>query len=147
MWNPLRCCCGTAENRKEGKLRRKNMESTLDLSRFVQAQKQSYPAALAEIRAGRKRSHWMWYIFPQLRGLGHSSMANYYGIGCADEARAYLADPVLGAVLHASSGYHHDDHVQYPQARVSLDHGSCDHQYAGGILGVLYGHRIFIYKR
>ena len=72
------------------------MESTFDLSRFVQAQKQSYPAALAEIRAGRKRSHWMWYIFPQLRGLGMSSTSLYYGVRGLEEARAILKDPCLG---------------------------------------------------
>ena len=70
-----------------------------NLERFKSAQACDYGNALSEIRSGRKRSHWMWYIFPQLRGLGHSSMANYYGIECLDEARAYLADPVLGARL------------------------------------------------
>ncbi|WP_372530283.1 DUF1810 domain-containing protein [Sphingobium abikonense] len=67
------------------------------LSRFVDAQADSYDTALAEIRAGQKRSHWMWFIFPQLRGLGHSAMAQHYGIASLDEARAYLAHPVLGA--------------------------------------------------
>ncbi len=79
------------------------MESTLDLSRFVQAQKQSYPAALAEIRAGRKRSHWMWYIFPQLRGLGMSSTSLYYGVRGLEEARAILEDPFLGHNLREIS--------------------------------------------
>ena len=65
------------------------------LERFKKAQEYDYDNALCEIRSGRKRSHWMWYIFPQLRGLGHSSMADYYGISCLDEARAYLADPML----------------------------------------------------
>ena len=67
-----------------------------DLSRFVDAQADTYDTALAEIRAGQKRSHWMWFIFPQLRGLGHSTMAQHYGIASLDEARAYLAHPVLG---------------------------------------------------
>lgn len=70
-----------------------------NLERFKSAQAVDYDTALHEINNGRKRSHWMWYIFPQLRGLGHSSMANYYGIGCSDEAIAYLADPVLGSRL------------------------------------------------
>jgi len=71
----------------------------IDLSRFVGAQERDYPAALAEIRAGRKRSHWMWYIFPQLKGLGHSPMAERYAIQDLEEATAYLHDPVLGPRL------------------------------------------------
>ena len=54
------------------------------------------PTVLAELQAGRKRSHWMWFVFPQLRGLGHSSMAKFYGIASLDEARAYLGHPLLG---------------------------------------------------
>ena len=66
-----------------------------DLSRFHKAQQGSYETALAEIRSGRKRSHWIWYIFPQIQGLGFSSTAQYYAIENLDEAKAYLADPVL----------------------------------------------------
>ena len=66
-----------------------------DLSRFHKAQKGSSETALAEIRAGRKRSHWIWYIFPQIQGLGYSSTAQYYAIEDLEEAKAYLADPVL----------------------------------------------------
>jgi uncharacterized protein (DUF1810 family) len=69
------------------------------LDRFLTAQARDYPRALAELQAGEKRSHWMWYVFPQLRGLGRSDNANYYGIASLDEARAYLAHPVLGARL------------------------------------------------
>ena len=69
------------------------------LDRFVSAQAHDYAMALGEVRKGRKVNHWMWYIFPQLRGLGGSSMSDYYGITCLDEARAYLADPVLGPRL------------------------------------------------
>ena len=72
-----------------------------DLDRFVAAQATSFDTALAEIRGGRKRTHWMWFIFPQFRGLGHSAMAQRYAIGSLDEARAYLAHPVLGARLQA----------------------------------------------
>ena len=75
------------------------MAHTYDLSRFVQAQKRDYPTALREVRNGRKVSHWMWYIFPQLRGLGMSSTAQYYGIQDLDEARAFLDDPCLGSNL------------------------------------------------
>lgn len=66
------------------------------LERFLQPQSTSYPTALVEVRAGYKCSHWMWYIFPQLKGLGMSSMAHYYGINDAEEARAYLNHPILG---------------------------------------------------
>ena len=69
------------------------------LERFVTAQAPVFTAALDELRAGRKRSHWMWFIFPQMRGLGHSSTAQFYGISSLDEARAYLAHPVLGPRL------------------------------------------------
>jgi uncharacterized protein (DUF1810 family) len=66
------------------------------LERFVEAQEQIYPRALAEIRRGAKRSHWMWYIFPQLAGLGRSATAQRYAISDVAEARAYLAHPLLG---------------------------------------------------
>ena len=81
-----------------------------DLKRFRDAQAAppygcgSYADALAEIRNGHKVSHWIWYIFPQLRGLGHSSMSRDYGIDGIGEARAYLADPVLRANLLEISG-------------------------------------------
>lgn len=70
-----------------------------ELSRFVEAQENSYPQALSELRAGRKRSHWMWYVFPQLAGLGNSSMSVTYAIKSEGEARAYLDHPVLGPRL------------------------------------------------
>ncbi len=70
-----------------------------DLERFVSAQTHSYDDALREVRAGRKRSHWMWYIFPQIAGLGMSSTAQYYAIDDLEEAAAYLLHPVLGPRL------------------------------------------------
>jgi uncharacterized protein (DUF1810 family) len=70
-----------------------------DLDRFVRAQRHSYDEALAEIASGRKRSHWMWYVFPQIDGLGFSSMSRRYSIKSLDEARAYLDHPVLGPRL------------------------------------------------
>lgn len=73
--------------------------AAIDLGRFLEAQEGIWPVALAELRAGRKRSHWMWFVFPQIAGLGRSPMAVRYAIGSAEEARAYLADPVLGARL------------------------------------------------
>jgi uncharacterized protein (DUF1810 family) len=70
-----------------------------DLDRFVEAQAKDYATALAELRAGKKLTHWIWYVLPQLRGLGTSSRATFYGIASADEARAFLAHPVLGPRL------------------------------------------------
>jgi uncharacterized protein (DUF1810 family) len=69
------------------------------LERFLVAQAAVYAEALAELRAGQKRSHWMWYVFPQLKGLGHSSTAAYYGIASRSEALAYFEHAVLGARL------------------------------------------------
>lgn len=71
-----------------------------ELKRFVDAQARTYDTAVEELRAGRKRSHWMWFIFPQLRGLGSSAMAARFGISGLEEARAYLDHPVLGPRLH-----------------------------------------------
>ena len=73
--------------------------TAFDLRRFVTAQEDIYALALAELQAGRKQSHWMWFIFPHLAGLGHSPMAVRYAIASAEEARAYLAHPLLGARL------------------------------------------------
>ena len=67
-----------------------------DLERFVSAQSGSYARALDEIRAGRKRSHWIWFVFPQIRGLGLSPTSQHYGISGIDEARAYMSHPILG---------------------------------------------------
>lgn len=70
-----------------------------DLNRFIEAQEVNYDNAISELRAGRKRTHWMWYVFPQIAGLGNSAMSYRYGIRSEDEARAYLTHPVLGARL------------------------------------------------
>lgn len=69
------------------------------LQRFVQAQAGDYAQALAELRAGRKTSHWIWYVLPQLRGLGHSPRSQHYGLAGRDEARAYAAHALLGPRL------------------------------------------------
>lgn len=74
-----------------------------DLERFVAAQAGTYDQALTELKAGAKRSHWMWFVFPQIAGLGQSAMARAYGIGSIAEARAYLAHPVLGGRLREAS--------------------------------------------
>ncbi|MGI4717522.1 MAG: DUF1810 domain-containing protein [Janthinobacterium lividum] len=80
------------------------METDFDLERFVRAQAPVYAAVLEELRAGRKRTHWMWFIFPQLAGLGRSETAQRYAIASGDEAAAYLAHPLLGARLRECAG-------------------------------------------
>ena len=79
------------------------MADAYDLGRFVAAQEGVYGRALAELQAGAKRSHWMWFIFPQIAGLGASAMAQRYAIGSLAEARAYLAHPILGERLRAGT--------------------------------------------
>ncbi|HWW22579.1 MAG TPA: DUF1810 domain-containing protein [Edaphobacter sp.] len=74
------------------------------LERFVEAQEGIYEQACAELRAGRKRSHWMWFVFPQIRGLGSSPTAVRYGVSGLEEARAYLEHPVLGVRLRECVG-------------------------------------------
>lgn len=75
------------------------MDDPYNLARFITAQQGVYARVLAELSAGRKQSHWMWFVFPQLQGLGSSPTARHYAIGSLDEARAYLAHPLLGARL------------------------------------------------
>jgi len=75
-----------------------------DLDRFVVAQQTDYDGVLAELRRGRKTGHWIWFIFPQLAGLGRSPTSHYFALASLDEARAYLAHPVLGARLRECAG-------------------------------------------
>jgi uncharacterized protein (DUF1810 family) len=75
------------------------MTDPFDLKRFVDAQALVYPDVLSELRQGRKQSHWMWFIFPQLAGLGHSAMAQRYALSSRDEALAYLGHGILGPRL------------------------------------------------
>ncbi len=75
------------------------MSDSHNLKRFVDAQNAVFDQALAELKAGRKQGHWMWFVFPQLKGLGHSAMAEKYGIASSEEAAAYLAHPTLGPRL------------------------------------------------
>ncbi|WP_110947113.1 DUF1810 domain-containing protein [Pseudomonas bohemica] len=79
------------------------MNDQYDLQRFLDAQEPVFEKALLELRNGRKRSHWMWFIFPQLKGLGHSEMAQRFGISGREEALAYLHHPCLGARLESCS--------------------------------------------
>lgn len=83
------------------------------LDRFVQAQREDYALALAEVRSGYKQSHWMWYIFPQIQGLGVSAMAQTYAIADAEEATAYLQHPILGPRL-----------IEITEAVLALEDGS-----------------------
>lgn len=79
------------------------MADAYRLQRFILAQNAIYDSVLAELRAGRKRTHWMWFIFPQITGLGHSAMAREYALASLEEAQAYLRHPVLGARLRQCS--------------------------------------------
>ena len=90
-----------------------------DLNRFISAQERSYDAALREIKAGHKRTHWMWYIFPQIAGLGFSSTAQFYAISSMQEAKDYYAHPVLGKRL-----------VEISEALLALDNSD-----AGAVMG------------
>jgi len=75
------------------------MADVHNLERFILAQQQVYPAVLAELKAGQKQTHWMWFVFPQIKGLGRSATAQHYAIASKEEARAYLEHPVLGRRL------------------------------------------------
>lgn len=99
------------------------MTDPYNLQRFVDAQANSYQTALSEIRAGKKRSHWMWYIFPQTAGLGHSDYAIRYAISNKDEAAAYLQHPTLGARLAEIS----NALLQLPTSDAFAVFGSPDH--------------------
>ena len=76
-----------------------SLSDTFNLERFITAQRENYTNALAEIRSGKKHSHWMWYVFPQIAGLGNSNYAKLYAIRNRNEAEAYLQHPLLGARL------------------------------------------------
>jgi uncharacterized protein (DUF1810 family) len=80
------------------------MADPYNLGRFERAQRSTYASAVEELRAGRKRSHWMWFVFPQIAGLGRSATAREFAITSLDEARAYLAHPVLGPRLRECAG-------------------------------------------
>jgi uncharacterized protein (DUF1810 family) len=98
------------------------MDDPFDLARFKAAQGPVIETALAELRAGRKRTHWMWFVFPQARGLGTSPMAERYGIASLAEARAYLTHPVLGPRLVACT----EAMLAHPPSRLNAILGSPD---------------------
>ena len=93
-----------------------------DLNRFVEAQESNYSYALEEIRNGRKQGHWIWYIFPQLKGLGHSFNSNFYGIANIKEAEDYLNHPILGQRIR-----------EITEALLSLPEGKTAREILGGI--------------
>jgi uncharacterized protein (DUF1810 family) len=112
-----------------------------DLQRFLDAQRESYLQAQLELRAGRKDSHWMWYIFPQIKGLGASSMAQKYAISSLDEAKAYLAHSLLGRRLEecttlvtAVQGrsiediFGYPDHLKFHSSMTLFAHAANDKQ-------------------
>jgi uncharacterized protein (DUF1810 family) len=80
------------------------LSDSYNLQRFVDAQDPVFEEVCRELAAGRKRSHWMWFVFPQIQGLSGSEMGRRYGISCLDEARAYIAHPILGERLQHSCG-------------------------------------------
>jgi len=92
------CECGSAD-RDTVRLPYKDMSDCYDLQRFLDAQSKVYDDVRAELRMGDKQGHWMWFIFPQIRGLGHSAMAIRFAISSREEAEAYLEHPVLGPRL------------------------------------------------
>ena len=98
------------------------MPTAPNLQRFLDAQATAYPTALTELKAGRKRSHWMWYVFPQIQGLGFSATTQHYAIRDAAEAAAYLRHPVLGARLREISS----ELVKLPGSEAGRVFGSPD---------------------
>ena len=125
-----------------------------ELDKFVRAQQRDYASALSEIRSGRKRSHWMWYIFPQIQGLGMSSTAQFYGIKDLEQAKDFLAHPYLGQNLieissallaldgnnpTAVMGYPDDLKLRSCMTLFELADPSCD--VFGAVLDKFYGGR------
>ena len=95
------CCTHGTESERSVISPSEQSSDPFNLSRFVEAQRSAYEEAVDELRRGRKSSHWMWFVFPQIDGLGHSTTARFYAITCLDEAQAYLAHPELGPRLVA----------------------------------------------
>jgi uncharacterized protein (DUF1810 family) len=116
-------------------------EDPYDLQRFIDAQHSVYARAQTELRAGRKQSHWMWYIFPQISGLGHSATAQKYALLTLDEAKAYLNHPVLGNRLRECTRlvtlvdgesiediFGYPDHLKFHSSMTLFAHASGDNQ-------------------
>jgi uncharacterized protein (DUF1810 family) len=115
------------------------MDDPYDLQRFVNAQQAVYETVCRELRQGRKQSHWMWFIFPQLQGLGHSVMAQKFAISSSEEAEAYLAHPILGPRLRecsrivaelkgrsAEEVFGYPDYLKFRSSMTLFAHGAAD---------------------
>ena len=124
----------------------------MSLDRFVEAQAPVYPRALAELTAGRKQSHWMWFVFPQVSGLGKSPMAQHYAIHSLQEARDYLEHPLLGArlkectsaVLGVTGKTAHEifdtpDDLKFHSSMTLFAHAAPDEQLFRAALGQYFG--------
>lgn len=131
----------------------KNEAPVWNLSRFLEAQSGIYESALDELRSGRKESHWMWFVFPQLAGLGASEMSRRYAISSLEEAKAYLAHPVLGnrlrectvAVLesgeNASTVFPYPDDLKFRSSMTLFGAASEDHEpFAEALRRLFKGH-------
>ena len=131
-----------------------NTEDPFDLNRFLEAQEGVYAHALAELRTGRKTSHWMWFVFPQIDGLGRSSTARRYAIKSLDEARAYLAHPTLGARLRectavvlgvsgrsASEIFGHPDDIKFRSSMTLFERAATDASLFAAALDTYYAGR------
>lgn len=119
------------------------MTAPHDLSRFVAAQGETYPRVLDELRRGRKTSHWMWFIFPQIAGLGRSVTARYYAIAGLNEARAYLAHSVLGPRLVESAGIVTDWAARRPARQILGELDAVKLQSSATLFEAAGGARIF----
>ena len=115
------------------------MNNIYDLQRFVEAQEHAYDSVLNELRVGQKRGHWMWYIFPQIRGLGKTAMSQKYAIASQEEAEAYLEHPILGSRLRecaqlvmnvggrsAEKIFRYPDNLKFRSCMTLFDHSATD---------------------
>jgi uncharacterized protein (DUF1810 family) len=130
------------------------MSDPHNLQRFVEAQEPLYARVLHELRAGRKSSHWIWFVFPQIQGLGHSPMAREFAIGSIEEAQAYLDHPVLGARLRECTGLvtaiegstieqilGHPDNLKFCSSMTLFAHATSDNQVFLDALAKYFGGR------
>ena len=115
------------------------MNNIYDLERFIEAQDQVYESVLNELRVGQKRGHWMWYMFPQIRGLGTTAMSQKYAIESQEEAEAYSEHPILGARLRectqlvmniegrlAGQIFHYPDNLKFRSCMTLFEHATTD---------------------
>jgi uncharacterized protein (DUF1810 family) len=129
------------------------MSNIYDLRRFVEAQEQAYESVLNELRVGQKRGHWMWYIFPQIKGLGVSAMAQKYAISSQKEAKAYSEHPILGSRLRectqlvmnvegrsAEQIFYYPDNLKFRSCMTLFEHSATDNGiFRDALLKYFYG--------